>query len=96
VKKIFKAIIHPFLPSYEVTFTMYHVIPGAPVKRNDMTHNFAKGASTEAETFFNKVVSKTMENKMAPTEVKLKRGKKVIKYKQFGPINEIRKYKIVA
>jgi hypothetical protein len=96
VKKFFRAIIVPFLPTYEVTFTMYHVIPGMPVKKNDMTHNFSKGASAEAEAFFNKVVAKTMENKVAPTEVKLKRGRKVIKYKQFGPINDIRKYKIVA
>lgn len=96
MKKIFKKLIHPFLPTYEVTFTLYQVIPGAPIKKNDSRHNFEKGESKKAIEFYNKVVNTTMENRLAPTEVKLKRGRKVIQTKQFGPINDIKQYKVVA
>jgi len=96
VKKFFKSLIKPFLPTYEVTFTMYHVIPGFPVKKNDSKHNFEKGESEKAIEFYNKVVNTTMVNKLAPTEVKLRRGKKVIQSKQFGPIRQIKQYRIVV
>lgn len=89
-------IVTPFLPTYEVTFTMYHVIPGFPVKKNDSNHRFGKGESDAAMTFFNKVVNSTIENRIAPTEILLRKGKRVIKYRQFGPISDIKKFKIAA
>ena len=91
-----KKVIKMFKPVYSVTFTMYHVIPGMPVQENVSLHSFERGASNEAEAFYNKVVSMTVENKIAPTEVKLKKGKKVIKSKQFGPIEDIKKFRIAA
>ena len=96
MKKIFRKIITPFLSTYEVTFTMYHVIPGMPVRKQDSIHNFEKGAGQQAVDFYAKVVNKTLENKLAPSEIKLKKGKRVIQSKQFGPINEIKQFKIVA
>lgn len=91
-----KKVVNSFKPIYRVTFTMYHVIPGVPVQENVTEHAFARGSSKEAIAFYNKVVHMTMQNKIAPTEVKLIKGKKVLQTKQFGPIEDIKKFKIAA
>jgi hypothetical protein len=86
-----------FKPSYSVVFTMYHVIPGIPVKRKSQLHKFGKGSIKEATEFYNKVVHKTMETRLAPAEIHLVRGrKKVVDRRQFGPVNELKQFKISA
>ena len=78
MKKAWNKFVATFKPRYTVIFTMYHVIPGLPVKRNATRHEFGKGAYNEAKSFYEKVVSKTLEVKLAPTEIILLKGKKKI------------------
>lgn len=97
MKKAWRNFVTSFKPSYSVIFTMYHVIPGFPVKRNSTKHDFGKGAYEEAKKFFDKVVHKTTEVRLAPVEVHLVKGKKkVVQKTQFGPIKELKKMKMSA
>lgn len=96
IASVCKKVINSFKPVYRVTFTMYHVIPGMPVQENVTVHAFARGASKEAKDFYYKVVEMTMKNKIAPTVVMLKKGKKTVQTKQFGPIEDIKKFRIAA
>ena len=95
MKKLLKKVIKPFLPSYEVVCTNYHVIPGMPVNGNHSKHKFEKGAEEEARKFYVKVVNSDMTKTMAPVEVHLKRRGKTIEKSEFGPVNDLKKYKIV-
>jgi len=93
-KDIFKKAMKPFLPTYEVVCTNYQLIPGMPVNGNTSKHRFEKGASKEARTFYVKVINSDMTKTMAPVEVHLKRRGKIIEKTAFGPIDDLKKYKI--
>ncbi|WP_020526402.1 hypothetical protein [Flexithrix dorotheae] len=92
-KQIYKGIVKPFLPAYYVEFSIYNVVPGLPVSKNVTLHDFEKGASKEATEFYNKVVQNTQEFKVLPSEIHLKKGKRVIMTQTFGPIDEIKTLK---
>lgn len=96
MKNLFKKVITPFLPRYEVVCTTYQIIPGLPVSKNESRHPFGKGASKEAKEFYGKVISSEFTRNMAPVEVHLKRGRFTVEKKQFGPVNELKQFKIVA
>ena len=97
MKKAWKNFVRSFKPSYSVVFTMYHVIPGAPVQRKAQRHDFEKGEFDKARTMYDKLVNKTSELKMAPAEVFLVKGKKkVVQRQQFGPVKELRQFKMSA
>lgn len=78
-----------FGPRYEVSFVMYQVIPGVPVKPAKKKFSFERGAKQEAEDFYAKVISSTEEHRVMPSEVQLKRNGKVVASKVFGPVGQI-------
>lgn len=96
MKNIFKKIIKPFLPAYEVVCTTYQVIPGLPVSKKQSKHSFEKGASKEAKEFYGKVVTSDFTRNMAPVEVHLRVAGITIKKANFGPVGELKQFKIVA
>lgn len=97
IKNSLNKIVTSMKPSYSVIFTMYHVIPGMPVKRNATKHEFGKGSYKEAKNFFDKVVHKTNEVRIAPVEVYLVKGrKKIVQKTYFGPVNELKKMRMSA
>ena len=96
MKKIFTKVIKPFLPKYEVICTNYQLVPGRPVNKNQMRHTFEKGASEEALQFFGKVIASDFTKTMAPVEVHLKKRGRVIQRVQFGPVEELKKYKMTS
>lgn len=91
-----KQIVVPFLPSYKVVFVMYGVVPGQPVSKKESVYNFEKGASKEAETFYQKMVETTNMYKVMPSEIYLKKRNRVIRNQHFGPVEEVRSWKHVA
>ena len=95
-KAITFTVIKPFLPTYEVTCTNYHLIPGFPVNKNQSNHRFEKGASEEAKAFYQRVISADITKNMAPVEVHLKKRGRVIQKTHFGPVEELKKYKMVS
>lgn len=98
MKTLLKKVIKACQPKYEVVFTHYHVIPGQPVNKNESKHPFGRGESKEAKEFYGKVVSSDFTRSLAPAEVHLRkiyiRGKTVEKA-QFGPVEDLKKFKIV-
>src|SRR4051812_36445229 len=88
-EKLSRTLITPFLPSYEVSFTMYHVVPGQAIVRKESKFSFERGPDQEAHTFYNKVVNSTNSHGIVPAELQLKRRKKVIQKHYFGPVREI-------
>ena len=93
-KQAYQVFVIPFLPSYKVVFSMYQVIPGIPVNKQDSIHNFAKGTGKNAKAFYYDVVKSTREKKIIPSEVNLIRRRKVIASAKFGPIDDIKKFNI--
>lgn len=81
--------VTPFLPSYDVVFIMYSVIPGRPLEKYETVYNFEKGETVKAEDFYNKMLVSTEEFKMMPSEVVMRKKNKVVKTQQFGPVKEI-------
>lgn len=84
-----RSIISPFLPKYEVVFVMYSVIPGRSVEKQETIYNFDKGKSNEAQLFFNRTVQSTLDFKVMPSEVYMKKRNKIIKSECFGPVKEL-------
>lgn len=91
VKKLSYGLVKPFLPSYEVVFTMYQVVPGQAVNQEVSRFDFERGAVKEAQAFYHKVVHSTDSHRIVPAQVQLKRRKKVIQNHSFGPVQEIQK-----
>ncbi len=89
-KGVHKTIVVPFLPTYEVAFTMYNVVPGRPVDTNHKVFKFEKGAEQEAQAFYDKLISSTQGYKIMPSEISMKKRKKVVKTVSFGPVNDIK------
>ncbi|MCC9166416.1 hypothetical protein [Pontibacter harenae] len=97
MKRILKKVIKPFLPKYEVVCTNYYLIPGQPVNKNQSTHAFERGAAAEAKAFYGKVISSEFTKNMAPVEVQLRKiylKKTTIEQAEFGPIHELKKFKM--
>ncbi|WKV12331.1 hypothetical protein [Marivirga harenae] len=91
IKKSVQDFIISLKPTYAVEVDLYHVIPGVPVKSNKERHDFDKGEFQQAKTFFDEAIVKTSDLKLAPAEIKLIKGrKKVLEFKHFGPVNDIR------
>jgi len=98
MKTLLKKVVKSFQPKYEVICTTYHVIPGLPVNRNESKHAFGRGESKEAKEFYGKVISSDFTRNLAPAEVHLRKiylGKKTIEKTQFGPVDDLKKFKIV-
>jgi phage-related protein len=87
--------VKPFLPTHKVSFSMYTVIPGLPVNKNETVHAFQKGTTKQALKFYEDVIRSTTEKKIVPAEVKLYKRRKIVAKKHFGPVEEIKKFKIV-
>ncbi|MCC5931235.1 MAG: hypothetical protein JJU28_18445 [Cyclobacteriaceae bacterium] len=86
-----------FKPTYTVVFTMYHVIPGIPVQGKPDHHSFGKGEWKKAGDFYDKLVAKTQQFKIAPVEVQLIKGKKkILKTHHLGPVQELKTMKMSA
>ncbi len=97
MKKSWKKFINSFRPSYNVDVTLYHFIPGMPVKANKTRHAFNKGEFDEAKLFFEKASSKTKDVKVAPVEINLIKGKsKVISRRYFGPVKALKQMRMSA
>ena len=93
MKNLFKKVVKPFLPTYEVICTNYQIVPGLPVNKNQSKHKFEKGASQEAIEFYSKVISSDLTKIMAPVEVHLKKRGRIIQITNFGPVNEFKNVK---
>jgi phage-related protein len=88
--------VKPFLPTHRVVFSLYTVIPGLPVNNNESVHMFEKGTTKKAIKFYNDAVRSTTEKKIVPAEIKLYKRKKMVASKNFGPVDEIKKFNIVS
>ncbi|RED92452.1 hypothetical protein [Marinoscillum furvescens] len=91
MKKAWANFLKNFQPSYSVVVTMYHVVPGSPVKKHEHRHSFGKGELVAASTFYQKVIKKHSELGFPNTEVQLIKGKKsVMETKQYGPVSMVK------
>ncbi|MDQ3392633.1 MAG: hypothetical protein M3512_00725 [Bacteroidota bacterium] len=88
-RNLHKNFVTPFLPTYDVVFIMYSVIPGKPLDITETIYNFEKGESEKANDFYQKMLHSTENFKMMPSEVVMRKKNKVVKATQFGPIKEI-------
>ncbi|NJN25027.1 MAG: hypothetical protein HC819_03090 [Cyclobacteriaceae bacterium] len=97
MKKKWRKFITSLKPVYNVDVTLYHFIPGMPVKENRTRHSFGKGALDEAKSFFDKASQMTRDVNVAPVEISLIRGKKRVVYtRHFGPVKALKQMKISA
>jgi hypothetical protein len=97
MKKKWRKFMKNFKPSYKVDVTMYHFIPGMPVKAEKIIHAFNKGEFEEAKIFFDKASRKTKDHNVAPVEINLVRGKRrVITTRHFGPVKTLKQMKMSA
>ena len=97
MKQSWRNFIKSFRPSYNVDVTMYHFIPGMPVKANITRHSFNKGEFVEAQSFFNQASEKTKDVNVAPVEISLIKGKrKVVSSRHFGPVKALKQMRMSA
>ena len=97
MKKNWRKFIKNFKPSYKVDVTMYHFIPGMPVKAEKTRHSFNKGELDEAKLFFESASKKTSEHNIAPVEINLVKGRRrVVTSRHFGPVKELKQMKLSA
>jgi hypothetical protein len=95
--KHWKNFIKAFKPTYNVDVTMYHFIPGMPVKSERIRHSFRKGELVAAQEFFEKASEKTRSHNIAPVEINLVKGKRrVISSRQFGPVKALKQLRMSA
>ena len=95
--KHWKNFIKAFKPAYNVDVTMYHFIPGMPVKSEKSRHAFKKGQLIEAQEFFEKASEKTRDHNVAPVEINLVKGKRrIISSRQFGPVKALKQLRLSA
>ena len=86
-----------FKPSYKVDVTMYHFIPGMPVKAEKTRHAFKKGQLDEAKTFFESASQRTQDHNIAPVEINLVKGRRrVVTSRHFGPVKALKQMKMSA
>ncbi|MBV6644080.1 MAG: hypothetical protein KI790_01445 [Cyclobacteriaceae bacterium] len=97
MKKAWQNFLTSFKPTYSVVVNTCFVIPGMPFKKRANRLDFEKGEFDEAKNFYDKVVTKTKEIKMAPAEIHLVKGKKkVVMAQNFGPVDELKKFRVDA
>jgi len=97
MKKNWRNFIKSLKPSYKVDVTMYHFIPGMPVKAEKTRHAFKKGEFNEAKLFFEQASEKTKNYNIAPVEINLVRGKRRVIYsRNFGPIKNLKQMRMSA
>ena len=93
----YRKFIKKFKPKYNVDVTLYHFIPGMPVKSNCTRHFFNKGEFKEAKLFFDKASEKTKHNNVAPVEISLVKGKRrIVISRHFGPVKTLKKLRMSA
>jgi hypothetical protein len=86
-----------FKPKYNVDVTMYHFIPGMPVKAQRTRHTFDRGALHEAQLFFDQASEKTRDYNVAPVEISLVKGRRrVVSSRHFGPVKALKQLKMSA
>jgi hypothetical protein len=86
-----------FRAKYNVDVTLFHFIPGFPVKSKCTRHRFNKGEFNEAKLFFDKASAKTRDSNVAPVEINLVKGKsRVLISRHFGPIKTLKRMRISA
>ena len=66
-----------------------------PVRKNDSIHAFEKGSSKKALKFYDDVINSAVERRIVPAEVRLIKRKKLIAKRNFGPVDELKKFRIV-
>lgn len=97
MKKRWRKFITSLKPSYNVDVTMYHFIPGMPVKANRTRHSFKKGEFDEAKSFFDRASEKTKDINIAPVEISLIRGKRrIVSSRYFGPVKALKQMRMSA
>jgi len=95
--KRWRNFIKIFEPVYNVDVTMYHFIPGLPVKSERTRHAFKKGEFVEAKEFFEKASEKTRIHSVAPVEISLVKGKRrIISSRHFGPVKSLKQLRMSA
>ncbi len=86
-----------FKPYYNVDVTMYHFIPGMPVKAQKTRHSFNKGAIDEARLFFESASQKTRDHNVAPVEISLVKGRRrIVTSRHFGPVKALKQMRMSA
>lgn len=86
-----------FKPRYNVDVTMYHFIPGMPVKAEKTRHAFQKGEYNEAKLFFDQASTKTRDHNVAPVEINLVKGRRrVVTSRHFGPVKNLKQMRMSA
>ncbi len=97
MKQTWRNFINSFKPSYNVDVTLYHFIPGMPVKANRTRHEFKKGEFEEAKTFFDRASAKTKDANVAPVEISLVKGKsRIVSSRLFGPVKALKQLRMSA
>ena len=95
--KQWRSFVKNFKPSYKVDVTMYHFVPGMPVKAQKTRHAFEKGAFEQAKEFFETASAKTKNHNVAPVEISLVKGRrKVVSSRYFGPVKALKQMKLSA
>lgn len=89
-----KKAVKSFLPKYQVEFIMYSLIPGQPVSKNSTIYDFDRGQYNEAKDFYSKTLESTQKFNILPSEVVMRKRKRVIHSTQFGPIKEMALFKV--
>jgi hypothetical protein len=64
-------------------------VPGLPVQKDCTIYNFDRGQYKEAKDFYSKTLESTQKFKVLPSEVVMRKRKKIVSSMQFGPINEM-------
>lgn len=97
MKKRWRKFMIALSPSYNVDVTMYHFIPGMPVKANRTRHAFKKGEFEEAKSFFDKASEKTKDINIAPVEISLVKGRRrIVSSRYFGPVKALKQMRMSA
>lgn len=95
--KHWKNFIRIFKPTYNVDVTMYHFIPGMPVKSERTRHAFKKGEFVKAKEFFEQASEKTRIHSIAPVEISLVKGRRrIINSRHFGPVKSLKQLRLSA
>jgi hypothetical protein len=95
--KRWRKFVKRFDPVYNVDVTMYHFIPGMPVKAERTRHAFKKGALEEATSFFERASEKTRDHNVAPVEINLVKGRRrVVTSRHFGPVKALKQMRMSA
>lgn len=89
-----KKAVKPFLPKYQVEFIMYALIPGQPVSKNSTIYDFDRGQYSEAKDFYSKTLESTKKFNILPSEVVMRKRKRVIHATQFGPVKDMATFNV--